>query len=250
MNQRLAALLREWSLPALIVAAMVCAALGAARGPGERVDARALRAASALVDTVARRATPSPCPVTRPNGSTPPGELPSPLHHGDGGLWTALWPAGTVLIAPEQIQRDGTLTMKWPWWRGQRGALRITGRRLDATAAPLQSAIPEGYGETGFQATALIFPSEGCWEITGAVAGAALTFVVLVERADGNGSMAQSPSPSRQSCFLALFSIWSRGSGRRLRLCRDISPSSPADSAVPWCNRAQSSARSRARSAD
>jgi hypothetical protein len=72
--------------------------------------------------------------------------------------------------------------MKWPWWRGVHGELTITGQRLDAPAPPWQSDIPEGYGETGFQATALIFPTAGCWEITGKADGASLTFVVLVIR--------------------------------------------------------------------
>ena len=49
-------------------------------------------------------------------------------------------------------------------------------------AAPLRARIPEGYGDTGVQATALIFPTEGCWEVTGKVDRANLTFVVKVEQ--------------------------------------------------------------------
>lgn len=124
-----------------------------------------------------------PCPVTAPNGSTPPGEQPSPDQHGNGQIWTGLWPEGKVVFepgGPGQILPDGSLTMKWWWWRGIEGQLTIEGRRLDASAPPLQADIPEGYGEIGFQAAGLIFPSAGCWEVTGRVGEAELTFVTLV----------------------------------------------------------------------
>ena len=124
-----------------------------------------------------------PCPVTVPNGSTPPGEQPSPDHHGNGQLWTGLWPEGKVIFepgGPGTIYADGFLGMKWGWWRGVEGQLTIEGRRLDAPAPPLRADIPSGYGETGFQAAGLIFPSEGCWEVTGQVGEAELTFVTLV----------------------------------------------------------------------
>lgn len=59
--------------------------------------------------------------------------------------------------------------MKFGWLRGAglRGKLNIFGKRLDASAPPLRANIPDGYGDTGFQATALIFPTEGCSEVTG-----------------------------------------------------------------------------------
>jgi hypothetical protein len=56
--------------------------------------------------------------------------------------------------------------MKVGWWRGASGRLSIDGRRLDAAAPPLQAAVLEGYGDRGFQSSSLIFPTEGCWEIT------------------------------------------------------------------------------------
>jgi hypothetical protein len=70
--------------------------------------------------------------------------------------------------------------MKFWWWRGVPGKLRITGRRLDAPAPPVRASIPEGYGDIGFQATALIFPTVGCWQVTGKVGESRLTFVTLV----------------------------------------------------------------------
>jgi hypothetical protein len=123
------------------------------------------------------------CPVTLPNGNTPPGEQPSPAHHGNGDLWTALWPDGKVVFeadATAYVLPDGSLIMKWPWWRGAPGALTIHGKRLDGPASLLSAEIPEGYGTTGFQASGLIFSHAGCWEVTGQVDGAELTFVTLV----------------------------------------------------------------------
>ncbi|MER3418306.1 MAG: hypothetical protein C4343_04190, partial [Chloroflexota bacterium] len=42
--------------------------------------------------------TTAACPVTEPNGSTPPGERPHALHHGNGKLWTDLWPEGKFIV--------------------------------------------------------------------------------------------------------------------------------------------------------
>jgi hypothetical protein len=119
------------------------------------------------------------CQVTIPNGSAPPGEVPSPQHHGNGKLWTVLPADGKLLV---QLGPDGRYGEKFPWWRGAgvQGKLSITGRRLDGPAPPLESSIPAGYGETGFQASSIIFPSEGCWETTGKAGDAALTFVLEV----------------------------------------------------------------------
>lgn len=140
------------------------------------------------IDAIASAATSlPPCAVTLPNGSTPPGEQPSPDYYGNGQLWTGLWPKGMVIFEPDgpgTIAADGSLGMKWWWWRGVEGQLTIEGRRLDAPAPPLQADIPEGYGNIGFQAAGLIFPTEGCWEVTGKVGAAELTFVMLVVKQD------------------------------------------------------------------
>lgn len=130
--------------------------------------------------------------MTLPNGDAPPGERPSELYYGSHGLFTALWPDGIVVFepgGPGEIRPDGSLAIKYPWWRdeGIEGELIIEGRRLDGPAPPLQAEIPEGYGGTGFQASAVVFPTEGCWEVTGRAGPAELTFVVKVSKA-GNGT--------------------------------------------------------------
>ena len=118
-----------------------------------------------------------PCPVTIPNGSPPPGPTFGAEHHGNGSIWVGTWHSNVVVWPAEP---DGSVTTKFGWWRGVTGKLRIEGRRLDAAAAPLVGHVPDGYGETGFQSSGITFPSAGCWQVTGRVGDASLTFVALV----------------------------------------------------------------------
>ena len=69
---------------------------------------------------------------------------------------------------------------KFPWVRLGRGSLTITGHRIDAEAAPAVGQVPQGYGDTGFQASGIDFPTAGCWEVTGQLAAKPLRFVVKV----------------------------------------------------------------------
>jgi hypothetical protein len=153
---------------------------------------RTKAAAQSAERNSATRPTAASCPVTLP---------PKPTAHHDAmsyfgpgtSRWKPvlslgpLWPEGTVVFrpgGPGEILPDGSLAMKFGWTRGEglRGKLKIHGRRLDASAPPLRARIPDGYGGTGFQATALIFPTEGCWEVTGEVGETRLTFVTRVVR--------------------------------------------------------------------
>jgi hypothetical protein len=121
------------------------------------------------------------CPITTPNGLQLPPEMkessPSPYLHGNGKLWTILPLDGTLTLRPE---RDGSIGDKFPWWRAVPGDLTIAGRRIDGEGT-VRSNVPAGYGATGFQSTAIFFSGEGCWEITGRVPDASLTFVLNVK---------------------------------------------------------------------
>ena len=77
--------------------------------------------------------------------------------------------------------------MKIAWYRGKGvfGKLAIQGKRLDAEGPPLRAEIPDGYGDTRFQASEVIFPTEGCWQVTGTVADASITFVTRVVKLPG-----------------------------------------------------------------
>ena len=127
------------------------------------------------------------CPVTLPRPFDPPPGVSqddlfgSPRSYGNGKLWVGgLWPKGVIVGTPDFIEPDGSVGMKFGWWREVSGLLSITGRRLDATARPLRADVPSGYGMKGFQASGVHFPTEGCWEVIGRVGTTTLTFVTFV----------------------------------------------------------------------
>jgi len=123
------------------------------------------------------------CPVTSPRKPSPTGGT-----YGNGKLRVGgLWPQGVLAVGPAYVRHQG-IWMKFPWWRMVTGRLRITGRRLDAPAPRLRARVPTGYGPIGFQATGVIFPTEGCWEITGTVGKASLTFVTFVIKRSATGA--------------------------------------------------------------
>jgi hypothetical protein len=102
-------------------------------------------------------------------------------NHGNGVLW--VWLNPEQFIVPESdVRKDGSIEIKFGWWRGIPGKFSISGRRLDASAPPLRYSTPpvESYGEFGFLPSGLIFPADGYWEITGHINDQRLTFVVHV----------------------------------------------------------------------
>ncbi len=150
----------------------------------QRADLQKWSAESWRRELTLRRyaANEGPCKVTRPNGSQPlDGNIGGALVHGNGSLWVAMPPSNVVVTEPSA---GGTIQTKYPWWRSVTGTLRIEGRRLDGPAAGLTATdVPDGCGVTGFQASAVTFPTEGCWEVTGRAGNASLTFVTLVLKA-------------------------------------------------------------------
>ena len=101
--------------------------------------------------------------------------------YGNGKLFVTLSTNGLIVAPAGYVNPDGSIGWKFPWWRYVSGQLTITDHRLDASAPPLTSDVPAGYGETGFQASGVTFPSEGCWQVTAEVDHhTTLTFVTLV----------------------------------------------------------------------
>src|SRR5688572_1500420 len=130
--------------------------------------------------------TSADCAVTIPNGIAAGEDERDRGSYGNALVSVGpfgLWPDGTVVFTPGGagfITRDGSLGMKFGWRRGVSGRLTIEGRRIDAVAPPLRSEVPGGYGDLGFQATYVIFPTPGCWEVTGQVGNATVTFITKV----------------------------------------------------------------------
>jgi hypothetical protein len=113
-------------------------------------------------DTV--RATPPRDPNASPFG-------PGPWYvNSDRTIWAG-WDAVRM--------RAGKKGNKVLWIRPAGAPLTVSGRRLDAPAPPIQARIPCCY-PTGFQASGLMFPTEGCWEIVAVAGPSQLTFVTDV----------------------------------------------------------------------
>jgi hypothetical protein len=142
----------------------------------------ALTGSSLSADTRAAVGTnaASPCAVTLPNGTTAPSQVKSPYGYRHGTLWVELWPYGVTLVGKSDITSDGWLAVKVPWYRFGKGTLKIAATRLDKPARPARADVPSGYGNSGFQASSIYFPSEGCWKITGTVGHTKLTYVTIV----------------------------------------------------------------------
>jgi hypothetical protein len=144
----------------------------------------------------------APCHVTLPNGVVAGSSERQEGSYGNALLSVGpfgLWPKGTVILKPGGagfVTRDGALGMKFGWTRAVRGKLNVTGHRLDGVARPLRLNANDGYGDIGFQATYLIFPTAGCWEVTAQVGehqDSTLTFVTKVVKI-GEGPARWDPS--------------------------------------------------------
>ena len=127
------------------------------------------------------------CPVSLPNGKSPPYEADFNLGNETETIFTIPWPGGKLIFTPHGPgfkYADGSLEMKWPWYRTVPGDLIISGERLDAKAPPMPRITlrgpGDGYGETGFHPSGLLFPGEGCWRVTAQVGTESLMFVTLV----------------------------------------------------------------------
>jgi hypothetical protein len=159
---------------------------------------------------------PVPCLMTTPNATIPPGEAPDRHYYGYGGLWTIVARNGVIVGVPRRLlsrpgvvdsaigdgpsgdlHSDGSISVKLPWW-GPRTKLplQIAARRIGSPAArvagiaspafsPTRAAHVDGRRSraTGFWTSGVVFPTTGCWRVTGRAGHARLSFVVRVMRA-------------------------------------------------------------------
>lgn len=144
----------------------------------------------------------TPCDVTAQNGVRAGSTERYEGSYGNAQLSVGpfgLWPNGTVVFKPRSsgfVTRDGALGMKFGWTRGVKGKLKVGGRRLDGSAPPLRLDTNDGYGDIGFQASYLIFPAPGCWEVNAQVderEDSRITFVTRVVKI-GEGPARWDPS--------------------------------------------------------
>lgn len=125
------------------------------------------------------------CPLTQP--TTAPPEIGDRLFgsgsaYGNDDLWVGgLGEDGILAVSESYAESDGSVSTKLGWWRNVAGSVEIRGRRLDAPAPAMSGQGSEGYGQIGFQASGVTFPTEGCWEVTGSIGESAITFVTFVD---------------------------------------------------------------------
>jgi hypothetical protein len=159
------------------VSTLLCAALAACGGGS------AARSRTGAVIAAPATARVAGCPVTVPNGRTPPGEQPSREDHGSGGLWTVIPPDGRIVAARAFVLPDGSMRIKFPWWGSRRAdahlqlgtsSLHRRGGIAGAQISPGQTGAPH------FWASAIVFPTEGCWRVTASAGHARLSLVVFL----------------------------------------------------------------------
>jgi hypothetical protein len=157
---------------------------------GRAADGAAISPAAAAS---AKTADPGGCQITRPPdrpfvppappAPTSPAVRGGEFWYGTPALWTSLQLNGTWNGLPYQ---DREYTQKVFWWsQGYEwtSPLTVTGKRVDGTAPPLRAS-PATNAFAGDIGTAILvgvdMPSAGCWEITGHLKGATVSFVVWI----------------------------------------------------------------------
>ena len=155
-----------------------------------------LVSASQPLPDPAKDKVPESCPITKP--PTHPFVPPSPYPNetgpdgfwiGTNKLWIGLRRDGTWEKLPQWP--DGTFRQKLFWWhegynarRDPRPNLKVTGKRLDSPAPPIQSEASNGWtgdADHPFIVNGINLPSLGCWRITGHFEDAELSFIVWVQ---------------------------------------------------------------------
>lgn len=129
------------------------------------------------------------CPATPIVGvDPPPGERGNSWIYGDG-IWTEDF-GGPVAAVALHLKRNGTLSIKFQWWRDSRvhrtkGKLRVRGRRWPGGDHLLRFHQTPGFTvpKAKFRASHVTFPGPGCWWMSAKAGNARLHFVLWVIRA-------------------------------------------------------------------
>jgi hypothetical protein len=109
-------------------------------------------------------------------------QLRAHLNWKNGWLKAGMLPDGGSTAT---VNADGSIRTKQGWWRGPRGKLVISGRRLDGPPSAWRMNTSTFYGDQGFIPVIVTFPTTGCWRVTGILGTAKLTYVVRVTKVPG-----------------------------------------------------------------
>lgn len=154
---------------------------------------------SAQQSQTATSNVPETCPVTKasdhpfiPPWPYPKVPYPGGSWFGTDRLWISPPEDGTWRGLGHYTPTDPTFRQKMAWWRQGfdwrtepdfRARLTVTGRRLDAQAAPLMPVRANSVlGKLPYMMVAFDLPTLGCWEITGHYEDDELTFVVWLSK--------------------------------------------------------------------
>jgi len=131
--------------------------------------------------------TTSPDPLVVPPDPYPPYAAQGAFWYGTSGLWTQLEAEGVWRALPRRDKGYFNKVFLWQqgydWRKEPQPELVVIQRRLDAHAPlVLSQGCTNGFVANGSaMITGVIFPTEGCWEITSYHDGHTLTFVVSVQ---------------------------------------------------------------------
>jgi hypothetical protein len=121
--------------------------------------------------------------------------------------------AGPLGEGPWYVNDDRSIwapALKWKAGKGEKVIwirpwgkdLAVTGRRLDGPTVPLKFKAPCCY-PWGFQVTGLMFPTEGCWEVTVKAGKSKLIFIIQVRPA--NDAAVSHAQPNKRLQLTARF---------------------------------------------
>lgn len=189
-------------LPLVCILLVACTPISLAAPGNQETQAQVETSEGTTEDENVTGDTPvSSCPLTEPVWAKPPEDsavqsAPVPGYYfvnDDRSIWTSAWwwEEGYSL----GVSEDG---IKVGWFRPAGALLEITGQRIDGEAPPMEAHIPCCY-PSQFQATGLIFPTEGCWEITAKAEKSELTFVIQVGTLDASRNTGPKESPGNDA---------------------------------------------------
>ncbi len=83
---------------------------------------------------------------------------------GSGTIWT---PPAALSVQPYYSTEQHNYRLKMPWLRSKPGRLKLTGKRVAGGGRFwAETAKPGEYPPVGFEPSALMFSTDGCWTIT------------------------------------------------------------------------------------